>query len=85
MSEQHLFAAADYVTRMLMVNQISYTLIVGGGSLRLRGSSRGTHDVDIAVGCDMNRLLEVIRPQTRLDFHLYSWCHEGLVTVVFGA
>lgn len=30
MSEQHLFAAADYVTRMLMVNQISYTLIVGG-------------------------------------------------------
>lgn len=38
---------------------------MGGLSLRLRGSTRGTQDVDIAVGCDMNGLLEVIRPLER--------------------
>lgn len=63
--EAHLLAAADYVTEVLVRNQVSYALM-GGLSLRLRGSSRGTHDVDIVVGCDMNRLLEVIRPLERL-------------------
>ena len=38
---------------------------MSGLSLRLRGSTRGTQDVDIVVGCDMNGLLEVIRPLER--------------------
>ena len=59
--EVHLLAAADYITEVLVQNQVSYALM-GGLSLRLRGSTRGTQDVDIAVGCNMNRLLEVIRP-----------------------
>lgn len=62
--DQHLFAATEYVTELLTQNRVSYT-IMGGFSLRLRGSDRATHDVDIAVGCDMNRLLQLIRPQTR--------------------
>ncbi|KAE8151181.1 hypothetical protein BDV25DRAFT_139079 [Aspergillus avenaceus] len=64
-SDEHLFAAADYVTSLLMEYGIPY-ILMGGLSLRFRGSSRATHDVDIAVYCNMNRLLSVIRPQARI-------------------
>ncbi|KAL4903629.1 hypothetical protein BDW74DRAFT_179623 [Aspergillus multicolor] len=61
-SEDHLLAATVYMASILATNEIRYT-IMSGFSLRLRGSTRTTHDVDVAVGCSMGRLLEVIRPR----------------------
>ena len=45
---------------------------MGGLSLRLRGSTQGTHDVDIAVGCNINGLLEVIHPLERQVLALFD-------------
>ena len=63
-SENHLFSAADYVVRVLTSNQITYA-IMGGFSLRLRGSTRPTYDIDIAVGGTMLTLMQVVSAQTR--------------------
>ena len=62
--EAQLLAAADCITGVLVQNQVTYALMEGL-SLRLRGSTWGTQDVEIAVGCNMNSLLEVICPLER--------------------
>ena len=38
---------------------------MGGFSMLLRGSSRDTHDVDVAVGCDMGQLIQAIAGEPR--------------------
>ena len=45
---------------------------MGGLSLRLHGSTRGTQDVDIAIGCNMNGLLEAIHPLERQVLALFD-------------
>ncbi|WEW60957.1 hypothetical protein PRK78_006445 [Emydomyces testavorans] len=60
-----LVAAADHVACVLQGSTISFALM-GGFSLWLRGSRRDTHDVDIAVGCNMLQLREVLSAQQRI-------------------
>ena len=59
-----LASAADYSIQVLQVNRIPFALM-GGFSMKLRGSRRTTHDVDIAVGCNMLRLKSVMTRQKR--------------------
>ncbi|KAH7314338.1 hypothetical protein BKA65DRAFT_121040 [Rhexocercosporidium sp. MPI-PUGE-AT-0058] len=40
--------------------------MMGGFSLNLRGSGRDTHDIDLAIGCDMQRLISILKPQDRI-------------------
>ncbi|USP72977.1 hypothetical protein yc1106_00251 [Curvularia clavata] len=60
-----LFAAADFVAQMLQANGIPYAFM-GGFALKLRGSTRDTHDVDVTVECTMLRLIEVLSGQPRI-------------------
>ncbi|KAI9710294.1 MAG: hypothetical protein M1820_002788 [Bogoriella megaspora] len=63
--DKHLVAAADYIVQVFQANNIKYA-IMGGFSLMLRGNKRETHDVDVAIGCTMQRLKEVLSPQARI-------------------
>lgn len=63
-----LFAAADFVAQMLQANGIPYAFM-GGFALKLRGSTRDTHDVDVTVECTMLRLIEVLSGQPRYVNH----------------
>lgn len=58
-TNNHLVAAADYITRLFEANEVPFA-IMGGFSMNIRGSIRETYDVDVAVGCDMNKLLAVV-------------------------
>jgi hypothetical protein len=49
---------------MFQANGIPYAFM-GGFALKLRGSTRDTYDVDVAVGCTMQRLIEVLSAQPR--------------------
>ncbi|KAF2691387.1 hypothetical protein K458DRAFT_353109 [Lentithecium fluviatile CBS 122367] len=60
-----LIAAADFVSQVFRANNIPFALM-GGFALKLRGSNRDTHDVDVAVGCTMQRLIEVLSAQSRV-------------------
>lgn len=60
----HLSAAAEFVSQIMQANAIPFA-IMGGFAIQIRGSPRETYDVDIAVGCNMGRLLEVISGQPR--------------------
>ncbi|RMD41617.1 hypothetical protein DV735_g3529, partial [Chaetothyriales sp. CBS 134920] len=57
-----LLIAADYITRLFDANQIPFAFM-GGFSVNVRGSQRETHDVDVAVGCDMHKLLMAVSTQ----------------------
>lgn len=59
-----LLAAADLVSQVFQANDIPYALM-GGLALKLRGSTRDTQDVDVAVECTMQRLIEVLSTQSR--------------------
>jgi hypothetical protein len=63
-NSDELLLAADYMSQLFQANNVSYALM-GGLSVRLRGGPRETQDVDIAIGCDMGRLLQIIRVQPR--------------------
>ncbi|KAE9363251.1 hypothetical protein N431DRAFT_450043 [Stipitochalara longipes BDJ] len=62
---ENLTAATDYVTQIFRANGIPYALM-GGFALKLRGNTRNTYDVDLAVGCDMSQLIAVLASQNRL-------------------
>ncbi|KAK0118402.1 hypothetical protein ONS95_012691 [Cadophora gregata] len=64
-SELHLHAAALYVTTLLDTHGIPNALM-GGFSMYLRGSTRVTHDIDVAVGCDMQTLLQALSTDKRV-------------------
>jgi hypothetical protein len=51
-TEMHLHLAAIHVARLLKVAGIQF-VILGGFSLRLRGSPRHTTDVDFGCACNM--------------------------------
>jgi hypothetical protein len=51
----HLVYAADHTVQLLGNHDIPYA-IMGGFSLRIRGSPRLTVDVDLAVGATMQQL-----------------------------
>lgn len=59
-----LVAAADLVSQVFQANSIPYAFM-GGFALKLRGSTRDTHDIDVAVECTMQRLIEVLSGQPR--------------------
>jgi hypothetical protein len=63
-TKPHLDLAAEFVVRVFSANNIPYAFM-GGYSLALRGSPRGTHDVDLTVGCDMGQLVQIIKAQNR--------------------
>ncbi|PVH73494.1 hypothetical protein DL98DRAFT_607255 [Cadophora sp. DSE1049] len=63
-SELYLHAAALYITTLLDTHDIPNALM-GGFSMYLRGSTRVTHDIDVAVGCDMQTLLQALSPEKR--------------------
>lgn len=58
-SELHLHAAALYITTHLDNHGVPNALM-GGFSMYLRGSTRVTHDIDVAIGCDMQTLLQAL-------------------------
>ncbi|KAI9836120.1 MAG: hypothetical protein M1819_001736 [Sarea resinae] len=60
-----LVRTADYMSRVLSGSAISFAFM-GGFALNLRGSTRETHDVDIAVGCNMLTLLQTLTPLDRV-------------------
>lgn len=64
----HLLAAADYITRLFDANKVPFAFM-GGFSMNIRGSPRETHDVDVAVGSDMNQLIAVVSAQA----HRYAF------------
>lgn len=55
----HLIAAADLMSQVFEAKHVPYAFM-GGFSLKVRGSARDTGDVDIAVGCNMHLLKEVL-------------------------
>ncbi|KAF2490757.1 hypothetical protein BU16DRAFT_565687 [Lophium mytilinum] len=57
--------ALQTMTRVFQANNIAFA-IMGGFALKLRGSTRDTRDVDIALGCTMQRLIEVLSAQPRI-------------------
>ena len=63
-STPQLLAAADLVSQVFQANGIPFAFM-GGFALKLRGSIRDTQDVDVAVGCTMQRLIEVLSAQSR--------------------
>ncbi len=54
-TDYHLVDAADHVVQILDAHGIPYA-IMGGFSLRLRGSPRVTFDLDLAVAASMLQL-----------------------------
>jgi hypothetical protein len=63
-SSGHLLSAADYIIGLLETNRVPYALM-GGFALKLRGSPRTTHDVDLTVGCSMGQLIQLLTSQPR--------------------
>lgn len=63
-STAQLSAAAMFLSQVFEANSVTFAFM-GGYALILRGSSRDTHDIDVAVGCTMQRLLQVISAQPR--------------------
>ena len=60
----HLDLAAEFLVRVFSANHIPYAFM-GGYSLILRGSPRGTQDLDVTVGCAMDQLVQVLKAQNR--------------------
>ncbi|CZR54900.1 uncharacterized protein PAC_04785 [Phialocephala subalpina] len=61
----HLDLAAEFLVLVFSANNVPYAFM-GGYSLALRGSPRGTHDVDLTVGCAMDQLVQVVKAQSRI-------------------
>lgn len=59
-----LFCALDFVAALLQAKGLTYA-VLGGFAFTLRGSRRETHDVDIAVACDMRTLREALEGEQR--------------------
>ena len=57
-----LTAAADFISQIYEENDIAYALM-GRFSMMLRGSTRRTFDIDIATGCNMQLLIQVLSAQ----------------------
>ena len=62
--DDNLWAAVLYMAQLFESNDAIYA-VMGGFSMRLRGSSRETTDIDIAVNIKMKRLWEILTPQPR--------------------
>ena len=60
----NLIAAADHIIQIFQAFGIPYSLM-GGFSLKMRGSQRNTYDVDVAIGCEMVQLIEALKTQPR--------------------
>jgi hypothetical protein len=58
----HLDLAADFLVHVFDSNHVSYAFM-GGYSLALRGSLRETYDIDLTIGCDMDKLVQIIKAQ----------------------
>jgi hypothetical protein len=63
-TEDHMVDAADHIVQVLERNGINYA-IMGGFSLRIRGSNRDTFDVDLAVGANMLELRTALAADPR--------------------
>lgn len=63
-TEDHIVDAADHIIQVLGSHHISYA-IMGGFSLRIRGSERRTFDVDLAVGGNMLQLRTAFTADSR--------------------
>ncbi|KAH6716629.1 hypothetical protein BKA61DRAFT_308518 [Leptodontidium sp. MPI-SDFR-AT-0119] len=61
----HLHAAAHHITALLDSHGIPNALM-GGFSMYLRGSTRVTHDIDVAVGSEMQTLLQALISDKRI-------------------
>ena len=70
-TKTHLDLAAEFMVRVFSANNVPYAFM-GGYSLILRGSPRGTHDIDLTVGCAMDQLIQVVKAQNRYAQYL-SW------------
>ncbi|KAK3898708.1 hypothetical protein C8A05DRAFT_47053 [Staphylotrichum tortipilum] len=64
-TEEHLVLATDLVVGKLAANRVPYALM-GGFSLRIRGSARLTLDADLAVGGTMLALKTAISGDPRI-------------------
>jgi hypothetical protein len=60
----HLTSTADHVAEIFAANEVPFAFM-GGFSMTLRGSTRDTVDVDVAIGCSMDQLLTVLKDQPR--------------------
>ncbi|KLJ06480.1 hypothetical protein EMPG_10127 [Blastomyces silverae] len=54
----HLIETMDYMIQLLQANSVSFALM-GGLAMAVLGSNRNTHDVDLAVGCNMEKLKQI--------------------------
>lgn len=61
---ENLFAAATFIKRLFVANEIECATI-GGFAMILRDFQRQTRDVDVVVSAPMARLWDVIRQQPR--------------------
>jgi len=60
----NLIAAADHIILIFQAFGLPHSLM-GGFSLKMRGSQRNTYDVDVAIGCEMVQLIEALKTQPR--------------------
>jgi hypothetical protein len=67
--DDHLKLAAALVTKFLASAGIPYA-IMGGFSLRIRGSPRQTYDVDLACGCNMAQLMSALKGKEGYYIHV---------------
>lgn len=63
-TEEHIVLATDLVVGKLAAHQVPYALM-GGFSLRIRGSERLTLDADLAVGGTMLALRTALSGDSR--------------------
>ena len=59
---ENFVAARGYISRLLNRNSIKWALM-GGYSLSLRGSSRRTFDIDVAVQATMLTMQKIIKDE----------------------
>ncbi|KAK8001556.1 hypothetical protein PG991_013778 [Apiospora marii] len=64
-SVHQLFCALDYMAAFIQGKGLTYA-VIGGMARTLRGSRRETHDVDIAVACDMDTLRKAFNGEQRV-------------------
>lgn len=57
--------AARFLIELFQTHAIPFAFL-GGWAIHLRGNTRATEDVDIAVGVDMDRLKQILLAESRL-------------------
>lgn len=64
--------AARFLIELFQTHAIPFAFL-GGWAIHLRGNTRATEDVDIAVGVDMDRLKQILLAESRYETkHRYS-------------